>query len=122
MDFPRQHRLQIASTDPLVRVNEEVKCRSDVVGSFPGGDAIVRLARASMLETDDEWTVAPRYMGLEPLARIIEYIQTRAARRRRLIGTEPLRRPAPIHPRAPPAICATRCDLRAPHPPCLRQA
>ena len=72
MDFPGEHWPQIASTNPLERVNKEIKRRSDVVGIFPNDDAIVRLVGALMLETNDEWTVARRYMGLESLARITD--------------------------------------------------
>lgn len=72
MSFPREHWPQIASTNPLERVNKEIKRRSDVVGIFPNDDAIVRLVGALMLETHDEWTVARRYMGLESLARITD--------------------------------------------------
>ena len=70
MDFPREHWAQIASTNPLERVNKEVKRRSDVVGIFPNDDAIIRLVGALMIEQNDEWAVARRYMGLESLARV----------------------------------------------------
>src|SRR6056297_623524 len=70
MDFPREHWPQIASTNPLERVNKEIKRRSDVVGIFPNDAAIIRLVGALMIETNDEWAVARRYMGLESLARI----------------------------------------------------
>jgi transposase-like protein len=70
MGFPREHWPQIASTNPLERVNREIKRRADVVGIFPNDDAIVRLVGALMLETNDEWTVARRYMSLETLARV----------------------------------------------------
>ncbi|MFV0475658.1 MAG: IS256 family transposase [Pikeienuella sp.] len=72
MTFPREHRTQIASTNPLERVNREVKRRSDVIGIFPNDDAIVRLVGALMLETNDEWAVARRYMSLETLARVTD--------------------------------------------------
>jgi len=68
MDFPREHWVQIASTNPLERVNREIKRRADVIGIFPDDDAIVRLVGALMLETNDEWAVARRYMSLETLA------------------------------------------------------
>jgi transposase-like protein len=84
MSFPREHWTQIASTNPLERVNREVKRRSDVIGfghsfgpmavmpSLPNDDAIVRLIGALMLETNDEWAVARRYMSLETLARVTD--------------------------------------------------
>jgi putative transposase len=64
MDFPKEHWAQIASTNPLERVNREIKRRADVIGIFPNDDAIIRLVGALMLETNDEWAVARRYMGL----------------------------------------------------------
>jgi transposase-like protein len=72
MDFPREHWTQIASTNPLERVNREIKRRADVVGIFPNEEAIIRLVGALMLETNDEWAVARRYMGLETLARVTD--------------------------------------------------
>lgn len=70
MDFPKDRRPQISSTNPLERLNKEIKRRSDVIGIFPNDDAIARLVGALMLETNDEWTVARRYMSLETLARV----------------------------------------------------
>ena len=72
MDFPKEHWAQISSTNPLERVNKEIKRRSDVVGIFPNDDAIIRLVGAPMLEQNDEWAVARRYMALESLARIVD--------------------------------------------------
>ena len=72
MSVPREHWPQIASTNPLERVNREVKRRADVIGIFPNDDAIIRLVGALMLETNDEWAVARRYMSLESLARITD--------------------------------------------------
>ena len=72
MSFPREHWTQIASTNPLERVNREVKRRADVIGIFPNDAAIVRLVGALMLETNDEWAVARRYMSLETLARVTD--------------------------------------------------
>jgi putative transposase len=71
MDFPKEHWPQIASTNPLERINKEVKRRADVIGIFPNDEAIIRLVGAQMLETNDEWAVARRYMSLEALARVI---------------------------------------------------
>ena len=72
MDYPRDHWAQIASTNPLERVNRGIKWRADVIGIFPNDDAIIRLVGALMLETNDEWTVARRYMSLETLARVTD--------------------------------------------------
>ena len=77
MDFPREHWVQIASTNPLERVYREIKRRADVIGIFPNGEAIIRLVGALMLETNDEWTVARRYMSLETLARVTDNLYGR---------------------------------------------
>src|ERR671938_1098903 len=68
MSFPREHWAQIASTNPLERLNGEVKRRSDVVGIFPNDRAVLRLVGALMLEQNDEWAVSRRYMSLESLS------------------------------------------------------
>jgi putative transposase len=66
--FPKEHWPQIASTNPLERLNGEIKRRSNVVGIFPNDRAVVRLVGALMLEQNDEWAVSRRYMSLESLA------------------------------------------------------
>ena len=70
MDFPREHWTQISSTNPIERVNREIKRRCDVIGIFPNDAAIIRLVGALMLEQNDEWAVCRRYMTLEGLAAI----------------------------------------------------
>jgi putative transposase len=70
MSFPKAHRAQIASTNPLERVNAEIKRRTNVVGIFPNEAAIVRLVGALMLEQNDEWQLQRRYMQLEGLQAI----------------------------------------------------
>jgi transposase-like protein len=67
MSFPREHWPQLASTNPLERLNAEIKRRTDVVGIFPNDAAIVRLVGALLMEQNDEWAVARRYMTLETL-------------------------------------------------------
>ena len=68
MSFPKAHWSQIRSTNPLERLNREVKRRTNVVSIFPNEPAIERLVGALLLECNDEWAVSRRYMSLETMA------------------------------------------------------
>jgi putative transposase len=67
LSFPKAHRLQIHSTNPLERLNAEIKRRTDVVGIFPNEAMIVRLVGALLLEQNDESQLQRRYLQLEGL-------------------------------------------------------
>jgi putative transposase len=69
--FPAAHRTKLHSTNPLERLNGEIKRRTEVVGIFPNEAAITRLVGAILLEQNDEWAVQrARYMTLETIAPI----------------------------------------------------
>jgi transposase-like protein len=71
MSFPKQHWTKLHSTNPIERLNGEIKKRTDVVGIFPNEDAIVRLVGAMLLEQNDEWAVQrSRYMTVETIGQM----------------------------------------------------
>jgi transposase-like protein len=71
MGFPAQHRAKLHSTNPLERLNKEVKRRADVVGIFPSEASIVRLIGAVLLEQNDEWQLRHRYMQVEAMVELV---------------------------------------------------
>ena len=72
MAFPVQHRTKLHSTNPLERLNKEVKRRGDVVGTFPDERLIVRLIGAVLLEQNDEWQLQHRYMQVEAMTELLQ--------------------------------------------------
>jgi putative transposase len=72
MDFPKEHRVKIHSTNVLERLNGEIKRRADVVGIFPNEASIRRLVGALLMEQNDEYAIQKRYMSLESLATMSE--------------------------------------------------
>jgi putative transposase len=61
--FPQAHWRQIYSTNPLERLNKELKRRSAVVGIFPNREAVLRLFSALLAEQTDEWLVGRHYFS-----------------------------------------------------------
>ncbi|MFC0458296.1 transposase, partial [Arthrobacter liuii] len=59
-EFPTKHWRQVWSTNPMERVNKEIKRRTDVVGVFPNPAALLRLAGAVLVEQHDEWEAGDR--------------------------------------------------------------
>jgi transposase-like protein len=74
--FPAEHRRQIASTNPLERLNKELKRRSAVVGIFPNRAAVLRLFGALLIEQADEWLVGRRYFSELSMRLILDRPET----------------------------------------------
>ncbi len=72
MTFPQEHWTRIYSTNPLERLNREVKRRTDVVGVFPDQDSVIRLVGSVLLEIDDEWHIERRYFSQDSMRKLHE--------------------------------------------------
>jgi len=72
MAFPEEHWRRIYSTNPLERLNKEVKRRTNVVGIFPDRASVIRLVGALLNELDDEWQVGRRYFSQASMKRLLE--------------------------------------------------
>jgi transposase-like protein len=90
MTFPPEHWSRIYSTNPLERVNREVKRRTNVVGIFPDSDAVLRLVGSVLIEVHEEWQAGRRYFSLESMRKLYEPVEEH------LTLPSPLRL-APIH-------------------------
>ncbi|HKZ55666.1 MAG TPA: IS256 family transposase [Anaerolineales bacterium] len=72
MAFPVEHWTRIYSTNPLERLNEEVKRRTNVVGVFPDEASVLRLVGSVLIEVWDDWQVGRRYFSQESMRRLSE--------------------------------------------------
>lgn len=75
--FPKAHWRKIWSTNPLERVNKEIKRRSRVVGIFPNAAAVIRLVGAVLIDMHDEWIATDRrYLSEESVALLTKSVDT----------------------------------------------
>ncbi len=96
MDFPREHRAKLHSTNPTERLNGETKRRTDVVGIFPNEAAVVRLVGALLLEQSDEWaTQRSRYMTLETITAVSDTLPSACQLQQSDAAAQPARSTAP---------------------------
>ena len=70
MDFPPEMWRQLHSTNPLERLNKEIRRRSNVVGIFPTEDSLIRLVGCLLMEQSEEWSTGRRYFSQEVMKKL----------------------------------------------------
>ena len=71
LTFPSTHHRQIHSTNPLERLNREIRRRTNVVGIFPNNQSVLRLVGMLLIEQNDEWAIGRRYFSQDSMARLM---------------------------------------------------
>jgi transposase-like protein len=89
MSFPKAHWKRLASSNPLERLNREIRRRTKVVQIFPDEPSLIRLAGAILMETNDEWTVGRRYFSEKSMQALFEPAPLTADHRSPATQTEP---------------------------------
>ncbi len=72
MDFPAEHRRQTSTTNPLERLNREIRRRANVMGIVPNREAVLRLLGSILQEQNDEWASGRRYFSQESMAQTLK--------------------------------------------------
>ena len=72
MAFPPEHWTRLSSSNPLERLNREVKRRTDIVGVFPDQEAVIRLVGSVLQELDNEWQVERQYFSQDSMRKVRE--------------------------------------------------
>lgn len=72
LGFPPDHWTRIHSTNPLERLNKEIKRRTNVVGIFPDEGSVTRLVGSVLMEIADEWEVGRRYFSQDSMRKLSE--------------------------------------------------
>ncbi len=69
--FPVEHWRKIWSTNPLERLNKEIKRRSNVIGIFPNDASVIRLIGAVLLDQHEDWQIGDRrYLSEASMAKL----------------------------------------------------
>lgn len=72
MEFPQEHWAQIHSTNPLERLNREIRRRADVVSIFPNRQSVIRLVGSILIEQHEEWQIGRKYFSKESMYKLVK--------------------------------------------------